>query len=762
MSDPPDGSPVDPSQIDKIDNPDALRMALRWALERLGALQKSNADLARSADWQIKMRAKSEETLKKQWEAESAYLQQNLANRQSQLETEYEARRLELENEHRLKSAEVERTRGGPGDAAALEAERASLERERAERIGALQEREGALREREEEFERSRRARTRAAEAREAEWRRQGRAGAPEDAEVLEATRASLERERAELTRGLDERARMLREREEEFEGFCRVQRESLGRDLERAREEERRAVAARTGELEASLSAGAQELESWRRRAVEAESREAELLQRDNRWRDLERAREEERRRLAAPGSDSGAGGAQGEVESWRRRALEAEARETEGRRRVEAPPLPSLALPPDPLPEVGWEAERTTLLDRLKRWKDAALRKAGAASELKKELAAARRRGTNAAPAAPGVAPEAAPCPPAKAARRPRMAPAAAALPPPAEPPSAKGEASPPVPVPASARAEPASPVVRLHDARSELVSALVQERRLAREAYFDALNAMTVFLRGPEAAGAVERLGEPLLGLLKLLKARNQALPALAAGAGAAEHYLPAHAVNVAVLSMNVGLGLRAGAGLLPAAGLAALLNDLSLMSVMGRGGRVPGSQDEPRLHALDAQSVPAFLGMAQRAVRLSLAQSGRGWAASHPREEDLSQAAGLVGLCELYETLSRPRPWRRALLPHEAVKNILETCAAGLDRGLLKAFLGRVTLYPAGSFVDLSTGEVAQVVEVHPEDSMSPTLEVCLKADGAPPEEPVLLRLSENPYVRIVKAVPEPGP
>lgn len=61
-------------------------------------------------------------------------------------------------------------------------------------------------------------------------------------------------------------------------------------------------------------------------------------------------------------------------------------------------------------------------------------------------------------------------------------------------------------------------------------------------------------------------------------------------------------------------------------------------------------------------------------------------------------------------------------------------------------MVEAFIRMVGIYPPGTLVELSTGEVALIVAVHPGKKLKPRIEVLLDADKQP-VEPHTVDLSE---------------
>jgi len=70
--------------------------------------------------------------------------------------------------------------------------------------------------------------------------------------------------------------------------------------------------------------------------------------------------------------------------------------------------------------------------------------------------------------------------------------------------------------------------------------------------------------------------------------------------------------------------------------------------------------------------------------------------------------------IVSIAEAYDALTTDRPWRKAYLPDEALGYMLSESGKRFDPALLKVFVNTLGLYPVGTLVRLTTGELAVVV------------------------------------------------
>jgi hypothetical protein len=113
------------------------------------------------------------------------------------------------------------------------------------------------------------------------------------------------------------------------------------------------------------------------------------------------------------------------------------------------------------------------------------------------------------------------------------------------------------------------------------------------------------------------------------------------------------------------------------------------------------------------------------------------------------EEITCEARLLAACDVLCALLAPRPHRPDFVGREATELCVRLAGEGsLDGGAVRALLRAIGLYPVGSAVRLTTGEVARVVAVSEEDYALPVVSVVRTADGRRPSERRVLDLSRG--------------
>ncbi len=145
-----------------------------------------------------------------------------------------------------------------------------------------------------------------------------------------------------------------------------------------------------------------------------------------------------------------------------------------------------------------------------------------------------------------------------------------------------------------------------------------------------------------------------------------------------------------------------------------------------------------------------------------VVLQAHERGNGQGYPHRlKGRDISELAQIIGLVDIFDALVSPRPYRRRLLPHEAVRELLTTERTAFPREIMKALVEQLSVYPLGTRVRLNSGEEGVVVRITARYPSRPVLRVPGIEIASPSEPSRLLDLSLLPHVSIVDTVEPPA-
>ncbi len=258
--------------------------------------------------------------------------------------------------------------------------------------------------------------------------------------------------------------------------------------------------------------------------------------------------------------------------------------------------------------------------------------------------------------------------------------------------------------------------------------------------------------------EAAKVVDALAETFLSQQDVVMSLMSTRPG-----EDAKNY---HALNVTVLAMMVGkeLGLKSEA--MHVLGMGALFHDIGKGRVpihtMGKQGVTSMQraeekyyQEHPRLGAGIASDLPDF---PQQSVRIILqhheAVDGKGFPDKIPGDK-ISPYAKIVSIVDVYDNLLNKRDPGECYTPHEALKYMYAKMRSRLDVKLLAVFIRNMSVYPAGTVVEMSNGAVGIVVTVNPKNSTRPT--VLIYHPEIPKSEALMVDLAVEDRLKIVNTI-----
>lgn len=227
------------------------------------------------------------------------------------------------------------------------------------------------------------------------------------------------------------------------------------------------------------------------------------------------------------------------------------------------------------------------------------------------------------------------------------------------------------------------------------------------------------------------------------------------------------LAAHSVNVAVLTMRLGLELDMKPVALVDLGIAALLHDIGMMKfprlLQVSQHLNPEEVEAMREHPLWGERIARrCLELPSLAREVIIQEHERADGSGYPNRlagSDICEHAQLVGLMDVYEALIHNRPYRRAVLPANAARILTGDYRSAFNRESLRVFLRALPVYPIGSWVRLTTGAVAKVLANYEGALFTPVVQVFHNRDGEPLMAEILDLLRE-PNITISEAVPAP--
>lgn len=194
-----------------------------------------------------------------------------------------------------------------------------------------------------------------------------------------------------------------------------------------------------------------------------------------------------------------------------------------------------------------------------------------------------------------------------------------------------------------------------------------------------------------------------------------------------------YAALHAINVAVYAVALGRHLGLPEPALVELGVGALLHDVGKLRLPPALLTKRGPLSAAERRALERHPVLGFRllehapEIPRSALLVALQHHEACDGSGYPRGIGggrIHEYARIVAVVDRYDNLTSDRPQHDGVSPQSAVKSLYELRGGVLDEGLVDAFIQFLGLYPVGSLVELSSGEVGIVIGSNPRQRLRP--------------------------------------
>lgn len=197
---------------------------------------------------------------------------------------------------------------------------------------------------------------------------------------------------------------------------------------------------------------------------------------------------------------------------------------------------------------------------------------------------------------------------------------------------------------------------------------------------------------------------------------------------------DEYTFKHSVDVATMSMIVAKKMKMSSKDVYNIGIAGLLHDMGKSKIPNKILNKPAKLNEEEFAFMKKHSEFGYTILKdknefEKSIPIAVLQhhekmNGTGYPFGC-RENMITPYAKILSVCDVYDALVTERPYKKAFSQRTAVEMIM-SMTAELDINAMKGFLSTVILYPVDSFVQLSNGETAKVVENKRESVLRPTV------------------------------------
>lgn len=117
----------------------------------------------------------------------------------------------------------------------------------------------------------------------------------------------------------------------------------------------------------------------------------------------------------------------------------------------------------------------------------------------------------------------------------------------------------------------------------------------------------------------------------------------------------------------------------------------------------------------------------------------------------KDKQITEPAQIIGMADTVDAMVTLRPYRRCLIPHQVVRELLLHAQAMFSRRVLKGLGDQITLYPIGTRVRLNIGESGTVTRINPRYPLRPVVTISKAGDTSD------IDLSRGPSAHIVEVL-----
>lgn len=218
---------------------------------------------------------------------------------------------------------------------------------------------------------------------------------------------------------------------------------------------------------------------------------------------------------------------------------------------------------------------------------------------------------------------------------------------------------------------------------------------------------------------------------------------------------ENRLYSQIINVGVISIEIGLGLKYDKAKLIELGTAAFSHKIGMIKFYDSSTKLFRS-DKVKFREIEqyTELTPNIIekfrdksGKFITVVYQDLERRRKTDYLQGLKEELIFEYAKIIGLADLYEALVRPHSQRGWMQPYE-VLNLILHIKSSFGSKVVKSFIERISCpFPLGSYVHLSSGENAKVIGRNLGYPMRPIVEVIPDAEGKGSESGRIIDLKE---------------
>jgi putative nucleotidyltransferase with HDIG domain len=221
---------------------------------------------------------------------------------------------------------------------------------------------------------------------------------------------------------------------------------------------------------------------------------------------------------------------------------------------------------------------------------------------------------------------------------------------------------------------------------------------------------------------------------------------------------------HSLNISVLALMLGRKARLTTSEMHELGMAALFHDIGKNRIEKKVLKKKGPLTKAeaaiiQLHPQYGIDTLAKSGIREVGVIRAVKEhhehcNGTGYPAGL-KGEKISKLARIIAIVDAYDNLCNNSDIEKRMTPYEALSQMYTKQQHQIDVDLFSIFIRSMGIYPPGTVVQLSNGEIGIVITINPDNPLKPSL--LLYDSNIPKEEALICEMEEHDDIAIEKSI-----
>lgn len=259
------------------------------------------------------------------------------------------------------------------------------------------------------------------------------------------------------------------------------------------------------------------------------------------------------------------------------------------------------------------------------------------------------------------------------------------------------------------------------------------------------------------------SINEITELVKGLMSLVKSQPRYALNLPDIESPGLAFLPSHAVKSSILSVALADVLKLPPHRTIEVGIAGLLHTIGMMRIPPEIYLSERSLDPREKQMIIAHPILGFRALKDAGFPMQipvavLEHHERMDGSGYPRKltgDRLSLYGKIVGVASSYVAAISERPFRQARDGHSGIMDLLRDAGKIYDEAVLRALVFTLSIYPIGTYVELSNGSVGVVVRTNPSSPKLPVVRLLSTADGDPYPDQSAVQIEDGGELSIVR-------